>query len=335
MNSKQSKSIVRSLSVARLRDLGLVFFIVILSAFIQFRNTQFLTLSNLNNMIINACIMGILAVGMMMVIITGGIDLSIGSTLALSGMSAGLFVRDNPDSPVIIAILIGIAVGMAAGFINGFLVGKGGVLPLIATLGMMNVYRGLTYIIAGGAWVSAYQMNDGFKAIAFYDILGINSLIWIAVSIFLIAYFFLNYTRTGRRIYAVGSNYEASQISGTNVDNIQILVYTIMGGISGLSGILWVSRFASAQGDTAQGFEMNVIAACVLGGVSITGGSGKVPGVALGTLLLGILRNALPLLKVSPFWQDAIYGVIIMIAIVVNVMVKRTIDKRNLQRRHI
>ena len=199
----------------------------------------------------------------------------------------------------------------------------------------MNVYRGLTYIIAGGAWVSAYQMNDGFKAIAFYDILGINSLIWIAVSIFLIAYFFLNYTRTGRRIYAVGSNYEASQISGTNVDNIQILVYTIMGGISGLSGILWVSRFASAQGDTAQGFEMNVIAACVLGGVSITGGSGKVPGVALGTLLLGILRNALPLLKVSPFWQDAIYGVIIMIAIVVNVMVKRTVDKRNLQRRHI
>lgn len=335
MNSKQSKSIVRSLSVARLRDLGLVFFIVILSAFIQFRNTQFLTLSNLNNMIINACIMGILAVGMMMVIITGGIDLSIGSTLALSGMSAGLFVRDNPESPVIIAILIGIAVGMAAGFVNGFLVGKGGVLPLIATLGMMNVYRGLTYIIAGGAWVSAYQMNDGFKAIAFYDILGINSLIWIAVSIFLIAYFFLNYTRTGRRIYAVGSNYEASQISGTNVDNIQILVYTIMGGISGLSGILWVSRFASAQGDTAQGFEMNVIAACVLGGVSITGGSGKVPGVALGTLLLGILRNALPLLKVSPFWQDAIYGVIIMIAIVVNVMVKRTVDKRNLQRRHI
>ncbi|NLW10498.1 MAG: ABC transporter permease [Clostridiaceae bacterium] len=335
MTAKQDKSIVRSLSVARLRDIGLVLFIVILSIFIQFRNSQFLTISNLNNMLINACIMGILAVGMMMVIITGGIDLSIGSTLALSGMSAGLFVRDNPDAPVIIAVLIGIAVGMAAGFVNGLLVGKGGVLPLIATLGMMNVYRGLTYIIAGGAWVSAHQMNDGFKAISFYNILGINSMIWIAAIVFLIAYFFLNYTRTGRRVYAVGSNYEASQISGTNVDNIQILVYTIMGGVSGLSGILWVSRFASAQGDTAQGFEMNVIAACVLGGVSITGGSGKVPGVALGTLLLGILRNSLPLLKVSPFWQDAIYGVIIMIAIIVNVMVKRTVDKRNLQRRHI
>ncbi len=199
----------------------------------------------------------------------------------------------------------------------------------------MNVYRGLTYIIAGGAWVSAYQMNDAFKAIAFVELIGINSLIWIAVFVFVVAYYFLEYTRTGRRIYAVGSNYEASQISGTNVDNIQIMVYTIMGGIAGLSGILWVSRFASAQGDTAQGFEMNVIAACVLGGVSISGGSGKVPGVALGTLLLGILRNALPLLKVSPFWQDAIYGLIIMIAIIVNVMVKRTVDKRNLQRRHI
>lgn len=335
MNSKQDKSIVRSLSVARLRDLGLVFFIVILSAFIQFRNSQFLTVSNLNNMIINACIMGILAVGMMMVIITGGIDLSIGATLALSGMIAGLFVRENPNVPVFIPIIIGISVGLLAGFINGLLVGKGGVLPLIATLGMMNVYRGLTFIVAGGAWISAHQMTSAFKAIAFYNLLGINSLIWIAVIVFIIAYFFLNYTRTGRRIYAVGSNYEASQISGTNVDKIQILVYTIMGGISGLSGILWVSRFASAQGDTAQGFEMNVIAACVLGGVSITGGSGKVPGVALGTLLLGILRNALPLLKVSPFWQDAIYGVIIMIAIIVNVMVKRTVDKRNLQRRHI
>jgi rhamnose transport system permease protein len=286
-------------------------------------------------MIINACIMGILAVGMMMVIITGGIDLSIGATLALSGMSSAMFVRDNPQASIIFAILIAIGVGMAAGFINGLLVGKGGVLPLIATLGMMNVYRGLTYIIAGGAWVSAYQMNDAFKAIAFVELIGINSLIWIAVFVFVVAYYFLEYTRTGRRIYAVGSNYEASQISGTNVDNIQIMVYTIMGGIAGLSGILWVSRFASAQGDTAQGFEMNVIAACVLGGVSISGGSGKVPGVALGTLLLGILRNALPLLKVSPFWQDAIYGLIIMIAIIVNVMVKRTVDKRNLQRRHI
>lgn len=279
--------------------------------------------------------MGILAVGMMMVIITGGIDLSIGATLALSGMSSAMFVRDNPQASIIFAILIAIGVGMAAGFINGLLVGKGGVLPLIATLGMMNVYRGLTYIIAGGAWVSAYQMNDAFKAIAFVELIGINSLIWIAVFVFVVAYYFLEYTRTGRRIYAVGSNYEASQISGTNVDNIQIMVYTIMGGIAGLSGILWVSRFASAQGDTAQGFEMNVIAACVLGGVSISGGSGKVPGVALGTLLLGILRNALPLLKVSPFWQDAIYGLIIMIAIIVNVMVKRTVDKRNLQRRHI
>ncbi|MDN5314314.1 MAG: rhamnose transport system permease protein [Clostridiales bacterium] len=324
-----------SLNISRLRDLGLVLFIVLLSIFIQFRNDQFLTISNLNNMIINACIMGILAVGMMMVIITGGIDLSIGATLALSGMSSAMFVRDNPQASIIFAILIAIGVGMAAGFINGLLVGKGGVLPLIATLGMMNVYRGLTYIIAGGAWVSAYQMNDAFKAIAFVELIGINSLIWIAVFVFVVAYYFLEYTRTGRRIYAVGSNYEASQISGTNVDNIQIMVYTIMGGIAGLSGILWVSRFASAQGDTAQGFEMNVIAACVLGGVSISGGSGKVPGVALGTLLLGILRNALPLLKVSPFWQDAIYGLIIMIAIIVNVMVKRTVDKRNLQRRHI
>lgn len=317
------------------REIGMILFILLLSLLIQLRNSQYLTAENLNDLLVNAAIMGTLAVGMMMVIITGGIDLSIGATLALSGMSAALYVRGNEAASPVLAVLIGIGIGLLAGLINGLLVGYGEVLPLIATLGMMNVYRGLTYIIANGAWVSAHQMNDGFKALAFTRLLGINSLVWVAILTFAIGAFFLGWTRIGRMIYAVGSNPEAARVTGVNVPAIRTLVYAIMGTITGLSGVLWVSKYASAQGDTAIGYEMNVIAACVLGGVSISGGSGKVFGVILGTVLLGILKNALPLLKISPFWQDALYGLIILFAILMNTIFKRMVDKNNLQRRHI
>ncbi|MDD2533264.1 MAG: ABC transporter permease [Eubacteriales bacterium] len=330
-----SGSLKKRFSLIGTREIGMILFIVLLSLAIQLRNNQFLSIENLDDMLVNAAIMGTLAIGMMMVIITGGIDLSIGATLALSGMSSALYVRGNELASPWIALLIGIGIGLLAGLINGVLVGYGEVLPLIATLGMMNVFRGLTYIIADGAWVSAHQMNDGFKAIAFVNFLGINSLVWVAIFIFILGAIFLDYTKVGRMIYSVGSNAEAARVNGVNVTGIKILVYAIMGTITGLSGVLWVSKYASAQGDTAIGYEMNVIAACVLGGVSINGGSGKVFGVLLGTILLGILKNALPLLKISPFWQDALYGLIILIAILMNTIFKRMVDRKNLQRRMI
>lgn len=317
------------------REIGMIIFILLLSLFIQLRNGQYLTIENIDDLLVNAAIMGTLAVGMMMVIITGGIDLSIGANLALSGMTAALYVRGNENASPWIALLIGLGVGFIAGLINGILVGFGKVLPLIATLGMMNVFRGLTYIIADGAWVSAHQMNDAFKSIAFKSFLGINSLVWVAIVVFIAGAVFLAWTRLGRKIYSAGSNAEAARVTGVNVAAIRTLVYTILGTITGLCGVLWVSKYASAQGDTAIGYEMNVIACCVLGGVSINGGSGKVFGVVLGTLLLGILKNALPLLKISPFWQDALYGFIILVAILMNTIFKRVVDRNNLQRRHI
>lgn len=317
------------------REVGMILFIILLSVVIQLRNNEFLSATNLYDLLFNAAMMGTLAIGMMMVIITGGIDLSIGATLALSGMTAALYVRNNPVASPWVALLIGLGVGLVAGFINGLLVGYGEILPLIATLGMMNVFRGLTYIISDGAWVSAYQMNDSFKAIAFFKVLEIGSLIWVAIFAFIIGAAFLGWTRIGRKVYSVGSNAEAARVTGVNVAGVKVMVYTIMGAISGLVGVLWVSKFASAQGDTAIGYEMNVIAVCVLGGVSINGGSGKVFGVVLGTILLGILKNALPLLKISVFWQDALYGVIILFAILMNTIFKRVVDRRNLQRRHI
>jgi rhamnose transport system permease protein len=324
-----------SANFARFRELGLLGFILILSAAVQLRNPSFLTLENINDMLTNTAILSILTVGMMLVIVTRGIDLSIGATLALSGMIAALTVSANPGMPPVVAILIGIIVGICCGAVLGLLISKGGILPIIATLGMMNVYRGLTFTVSEGKWVSAHQMPASFKVIATGSILGINTLIAIAVMIYIIFYYFINHTRTGRQIYAVGSNPESAKISGINNDKILWLVYSIMGGLSGLAGVLWVSKFASAQSDTAMGYELSVIAACVLGGVSIAGGTGKISGIILGSILLGILNNALPLINVSPFWQMAIQGLIILVAVIVNAVVKRGVDRNNLMRRKI
>jgi rhamnose transport system permease protein len=178
-------------------------------------------------------------------------------------------------------------------------------------------------------------MPASFKRMATDRTLGINNLIIIAVVIYLIFFFFINYTRTGRRIYAVGSNREAADVIGLPAKRIVTLVYTLMGFLAGLAGVLWVSKFASAQGDTASGYEMNVIASCVLGGVSVSGGRGKVIGLVLGVILFGILANALPLINVSPFWQQAIQGFVILAAIITNVMIKRNNDRANLRQRAI
>jgi rhamnose transport system permease protein len=319
-----------SAKIARFRELGLLGFIVALSVFIQFRNPNFLTLENIGDLLTNTAILSILAVGMMLVIVTRGIDLSIGATLALSGMIAAMTVKAFPGLHPFLAILEGTLVGVACGTVLGLLIARGGILPIIATLGMMNVFRGLTFMISDGKWVSAHEMPDSFKAIATGSLFGVNTLVWIAIVIYAVMFYFVNYTRTGRQIDAVGSNPESAQVSGIQNGKILWLVYTIMGGLAGLSGVLWVSKFASAQGDTAMGYEMSVIAACVLGGVSIAGGSGKISGVILGSVLLGILNNALPLINVSPFWQTGIQGTIILVAVVVNVLVKRGVDRNHL-----
>jgi len=317
------------------RELGLLVFIGVLCAAIQLRNPVFLTVGNITDLLTNTAILGILSVGMMMVILTGGIDLSIGATIALSGMVSALTVFAVPDMPPALSILEGMLVGTAVGSLVGLLVARFDVLPIIATLGIMNVVRGVTYLVSKGAWVSSYQMSEGFRAISSGKFLGVNNLVALAILVYAGFAYFLGQTRMGRRIYAVGSNPEAADVSGIPRRRIVAFVYATMGALSGLAGVLWVSKFASAQGDTASGYEMNVIAAAVLGGVSIAGGSGKVSGLILGTVLLGILNNALPLVNVSPFWQQAIQGLVILAAILTNVLVKRSGQRQALRKRAI
>ncbi|MFS0561983.1 ABC transporter permease [Terribacillus sp. 179-K 1B1 HS] len=315
------------------RELGLFIFIVILCIGVQIRNSSFLTGENILDMATNTSILVILSLGMMIVLITRGIDLSIGAVIALSGMLTAQLVAANPTINPFLCLLIGIVIGSLCGMIIGVLIAKVGLLPIIATLALMNIFRGLTFLVSDGEWVSSYQMSEGFVSIATGTFLGMNHLIWIALFFCLVFFYFLNYTRTGRQIYAVGSNPQSAAVSGIKQGRILLLVYTIMGGLSGLCGVLWVSKFASAQGDTASGYELTVIAACILGGVSIAGGSGKLAGVLLGAILLGILNNALPLLNVSPFWQNGIQGFIILLAVVVNAIVKRRVERTHLLRR--
>ncbi|TDO90052.1 rhamnose transport system permease protein [Halanaerobium saccharolyticum] len=329
-NSGNGMSLER---IQQIREFSLIGFIVVLSIFVQFRNSNFLTMTNLDDLLTNTAILSILAVGMMMVIITRGIDLSIGATLALSGMLTSMLVSVYPALHPLAALFIGTLIGFISGSIIGLLVARFKILPIIATLGMMNVFRGITFLISGGKWVSAYQMSDSFKAISTGSIFGINNLIVIAVLIYIVFYYFINYTRTGRKIYAVGSSPQSAKVSGINVTKITWLVYSIMGSLAGLSGVLWVSKFASAQSNTAAGYELNVIAACVIGGISIAGGEGKVAGLLSGVLLYGILENALPMINISPFWQNAIQGAVILIAVVVGALIKRKTGSSNKIRR--
>lgn len=317
------------------RELGLLVFVVLLAVVIQVRNPAFLTFTNIAALLRNTSILAIMAVGMMLVLVTRGIDLSVGSIMAFTGMVVAITLIAWPGMPPFLALAMGTALGALLGSVTGVLVARFDVLPVIATLGMMNVVRGLTYVVSGGRWVSSYQMPDSFKALAIGRTLGINNLVLIAVIVYLGFAWFIGHTRTGRRIYAVGSNPDAATVSGIPRRRLIFLVYVIMGGLAGLGGVLWVARFASAQGNTAIGYELNVIAACILGGVSITGGIGRLSGLVIGTIILGILANALPLVNVSPFWQMGIQGVVVLAAVLTNVMVRRNTERAALRRRVI
>lgn len=314
--------------VLAFRELALTVFIALLISVIGLRSPHFLNLSNFKIILLDASILMVVAIAQMMVMLTAGIDLSVTSTLAFSGMAVALMVRDGIIIEPWLCLVVGTLIGLILGSINGLLVAKGGMPPIIATIATMTIYRGATYLISGGAWVSAHQMTDGFISIARGRIFGIPNLVMTVVLVSLIFHYFLGHTPTGRKIYAVGDNPNAARFAGINVNRIRFLVYLLSGTLCGLSGVLWVSRYASAQCNAAVGFEMLAVASCIIGGVFISGGSGSVTGVLLGSFLLAIIVNALAVMRVNPFWRMAIQGVIILVAVVVDTTMSRRIGKR-------
>lgn len=311
----------------RKREFNLFILILFIIFGVSWRTPSFLYVNNFVDILNDTAILSMVAIGQLMIIVTGGIDLSVGSSLALSGMSAALLNQYHPGIPIFMIILISIAIGLLLGSINGLLVSQAKIPPIITTLGTMSIYRGLVFVLCGGTWVSAHEMTEAFRVFPRKSFLGISSLIYISILIIILFFIFLNLTRTGREIYGVGGNKTASQYVGINLKKINYLVFTLCGGITGLAGFLWVARYAAAQSETAIGFELQSIAACVIGGVSITGGSGTIIGVVLGAFFMGIVYNALTMINVSPFWQMAIQGFIILFAIIINTVM----DKRNQQ----
>jgi len=327
---------VKKFFSANIREISLVIVMIVIALFVQIRSGgNFLSGENINDMLKETAVLAISAVGMMCVMVTGGIDLSIGAIMALGAMVASTVLKGNQDLPNIVIVLISVGIGLVCGLINGTLVSRLRIIPIIATLGTMNIFRGITYLVANGSWVKQQEMGPDFLGMATGDLLGINNLIIIAVVVYVIAGFFMTKTRTGRKLYAVGNSEESARVSGIKTGRTLTMAYAILGAIAGLGGILYVCKYGVAQGETCVGYEMNVIAACVLGGVSVTGGTGRVPGVLLGAVLLGMLNNAMPLIHISAFWQEAIRGLIILLSIIANTLIRRNVEMKALRRRNI
>ncbi len=281
---------------------------------------QFLTASNLINIVRQISITGPLAVGVTFVLLTGGVDLSPGSVVALAGVSAASFA--HPESgPLIFAVAAGIAVGASCGLLNGIVVTKFHVAPFIATLGMMTAARGLALVLSDGRPVS--NLSPTFTRIASGDLLGIPYPVILLGLIVLAAHFFLKNLRLGRYIYAVGGNEQSAFASGISVNGIKLLAYVLCGTAAGVSGVVLAARTTTGQPNAGVGYELDAIAAAVIGGTSLSGGSGGVAGTLLGALLMGVINNGLDLINVPSYYQQIVKGAIIVTAVALDRKTRR------------
>ncbi|MGH6885864.1 MAG: ABC transporter permease, partial [Geminicoccales bacterium] len=280
---------------------------------------HFLTTSNLLNVVEQSAIIGIIAVGMTFVILTAGIDLSVGSIVALSGVALGTAFRAGLPIPA--AALTGLAVGLACGLINGALITIGRLPPFIATLGMMSVARGGALMLSDGRSISGYP--EGFRSIATGHLLGIPIPVLVMLTIYVFAHFVLTRTTLGRYTYAIGGNEEAAELSGISVRAYKIAVYGIAGLLSAVTALLLVARLDSAQPIAGIMYELDAIAAVVIGGTSLMGGSGSVVGTLIGALIMGVLRNGLNLLGVSSYLQQVAIGAVIIVAVLMDMGLRR------------
>ena len=281
---------------------------------------RFLTPSNLMNIALQTSIVAIIAIGMTFVILTAGIDLSVGSVVALCGaLAAGLAVKQELGTYV--GIGLALAAGAAVGLVSGLLIVKGKMPPFVATLSTLAIARGLTLVYTQGRPIAG--IDERFIALGSGETLGIANPVIIMVIIFVIAFVVLRSTRFGNYVYATGGNEEVSRLAGVRTSNVKLSVYVISGVLAAVGGILLVGRLWSAQPNAAVGLELDAIAAPVLGGVSLFGGVGSVAGAVVGAFILGILSNGLNLMGVPSFWQQVIKGVVLILAVMLDVATKR------------
>ena len=306
------------------RETWLALAILAVLVLVTIRFPRFTQPGNLLTIFNDTSILMMLALGQMAVILTRSIDLSMASNLALTGMLVALTNAAFPFVPVPLLIAGCVVVGAALGAFNGILVWKLDIPPIVVTLGTLTIYRGLAFVASGGTWVNASQMSTDFIQLQRGVFLGLPVLSWFAIVVAVLVYVLMTRTPLGRAFYAIGVNPVAAVYTGINVGRTKFLAFVLSGALSGLAGYLYVSKYVIASTESAGGYELTVVAACVIGGVSIAGGIGTVGGAILGALFLGVVNNALPVIGVSPFWQMAISGMAILLAVVLNATSERS-----------
>lgn len=299
--------------------------LVVMVVALSLASDQFLTIPNLRNILLQISVNLCLSIGMTLIILTGGIDLSVGAILGLSGaVAAGLlkngmalnFAGVQLQFTPFGAVLAGIFIGLALGWFNGLAITRFKLPPFVATLGMLSIGRGLTMLWTNGFPITALGPTFGFIGAGFW--LGVPTAIWISAALVVLFYLISTHTTLGRYIYAVGGSEKAAAFAGLNVDRIKIWVYTLAGGLAAIGGLILTARLDAADPKAGLGYELDSIAAVVIGGTSLSGGRGSILGTVLGCLIIGVLNNGLVLLEVSPFWQQVIKGLVILVAVAVD-----------------
>jgi ribose/xylose/arabinose/galactoside ABC-type transport system permease subunit len=297
-----------------INELTIVIAFVLISAYLAATTPTFLTTANVLSILLATSLIGLVAVGETFVIVTGGIDLSVGSVVALSGVIAGLGM--GAHLPVVAAVLLGIGTGLACGLFNAFAVTTLGMAPFIVTLAMLAMARGLAFIVTGGNTVFGFP--DAFDAIGGGNLGPMPVAALITLGTVLVAYLALSRTVFGAEIYAVGGNRDAARLAGIPITRTLACVYLISGALAGLGGVVLAGRLDSAQPIAAEGLELNAIAAVVIGGASLFGGKGSMLGTLLGVLIIGLINNGLTLKNVQPFWVQFIQGAVIFGAVLID-----------------
>ncbi|MCX5496602.1 ABC transporter permease [Kaistia dalseonensis] len=314
-------------SIARLlraREAGILVMLVLFALVVGLIQPRFLTAETLRIVLLAVPLIMVAAMGQMMVLVARHVDLSIGSILGFSAIAAGMIFRDHPDWPLFIGFGVALLSGALLGLFNGLVVTLFKLPSIIVTLGTLSLYRGLLFILSGSKQIDPNDIPEPLIKMAQTSPIDIPWIVIIAFGVALATHVFLTYSQIGRQIYAIGSNPAAAPLRGIRVMPVTILVFTLSGALAGLAGIIYAARFGYVNpGITGVGFEFTVIAAVVIGGVSINGGVGSVAGTVLGVLFLGAVQVALPILGVSGFWQNAIYGGIILIALVIDRTVRQ------------
>jgi rhamnose transport system permease protein len=312
--------------VLRVRELGIVVALALLITVTAIIEPRFIEANSLRNLALNASIFAILAAGQTLVIITRNVDLSTGSVLGLSAYLAGDLLSSHPGLALPVVFLLGIALGAACGLLNGVLVTWGQVPALVVTLGTLYAFRGLAFLWTGGSQVSANQLPDAFLNLGSDSIAGIPILVVIALVVVLVVGQWLRDYRPGRELYAIGSNPEGARLAGVRSQRRVLSAFVIAGALAGLGGVLFTARFGTVDATAGFGYELTVIAAAVVGGVAIFGGTGSVYGAALGALLLGTITSSLIVLRVEAFWQLAAVGALLLLAIAFDRLVGLRVD---------